>query len=143
MERIVRASHKPCLVTPKEYQPVEKVLIAYDRGKTCQKALRYLEDLSIFKPLEIHLVTIANNGAKMAKEYLNTAQTKLIKAVYMSICNLLYGDASTEIINYIRKNQINFLIMGAYGHSRIRYLVIGSTTAHMLHSYTIPVILFR
>ena len=44
---------------------------------------------------------------------------------------------------YVEKQNIDFLIMGAYGHSRIRHLVIGSTTAQMLRCSHIPVLLFR
>jgi nucleotide-binding universal stress UspA family protein len=33
--------------------------------------------------------------------------------------------------------------MGAYGHSRIRNLVIGSTTTSMIRNCRIPVMLFR
>ena len=38
MERIVRSSHKPCLVTPREYEPIQRVLLAYDGGKSYLKA---------------------------------------------------------------------------------------------------------
>nr|WP_242026894.1 universal stress protein [Phormidium tenue] len=33
--------------------------------------------------------------------------------------------------------------MGAYGHRRIRYLMIGSTRVQMLRSSQIPVLLYR
>jgi len=33
--------------------------------------------------------------------------------------------------------------MGAYGYNRIRHLVIGSTTAQVLRSIQIPVLMFR
>jgi nucleotide-binding universal stress UspA family protein len=35
------------------------------------------------------------------------------------------------------------LVMGAYGHSRIRSLIIGSTTATMIRACKVPVILMR
>ena len=35
------------------------------------------------------------------------------------------------------------VVMGAYGHSRIRSLVIGSTTTEMLRSCKVPVLLIR
>jgi len=38
---------------------------------------------------------------------------------------------------------IGLLVMGAYGHSRIRNLVIGSTTTEMLRICPVPVMLFR
>ena len=38
---------------------------------------------------------------------------------------------------------MNMLIMGAYGHSHIRTMIIGSTTSNMLRSCPIPVLMFR
>jgi nucleotide-binding universal stress UspA family protein len=37
----------------------------------------------------------------------------------------------------------DLLVMGAYGHSRIRSLVIGSTTTAMIQAAGIPVLLYR
>lgn len=143
MERIVRSSHKPCLVTPRKFQAVNKVLLAYDGGKSCQKALNYLSNSSIFYGLEVHVITVANRGAKWGLEQLEFAQRKLTEANFKPITNLLTGEPETAIQKYIDKHKINFLVMGAYGHSRIRHLVIGSNTAQMLRSSHIPVMLFR
>jgi len=57
--------------------------------------------------------------------------------------SLLKGDEESEITSYIEQNNINLLIMGAYGHSRIRNLIIGSTTIQLLRSTRIPALLFR
>ena len=35
------------------------------------------------------------------------------------------------------------LVMGAYGHSRIRSLIIGSTTTAMVRAVKVPVLLYR
>ena len=35
------------------------------------------------------------------------------------------------------------VLMGAYGHSRIRSLIIGSTTTEMIRSCKVPVVLVR
>jgi nucleotide-binding universal stress UspA family protein len=35
------------------------------------------------------------------------------------------------------------MIMGAYGHSRIRHLLIGSTTTAMLRKSAVPLLLLR
>ena len=44
---------------------------------------------------------------------------------------------------YVTGKYIDLLLMGAYGHSRIRHLVIGSTIAQMLRSSHVLVCLFR
>ena len=143
MERIVRASHKPCFVTPREFQPISKILLAYDGGESCQKALNYLVKLSVFKDLELHIITIANRDRKTALQHLKTAESIATSANFEPTCQLLTGEPEEKMQRYVENHDISFLIMGAYGHSPIRHLVIGSTTAQMLRRSHIPVLLFR
>ena len=35
------------------------------------------------------------------------------------------------------------LVMGAYGHSRLRSLILGATTTEMIRSYRVPVLIMR
>ena len=42
------------------------------------------------------------------------------------------------IADGVERDQIDLLVMGAYGHSRIRSLIIGSTTTEMIRSCKIP-----
>jgi nucleotide-binding universal stress UspA family protein len=56
---------------------------------------------------------------------------------------MLTGTPEDQISAYVADNDIDMLVMGAYGHSRIRYLVIGSTTTEMIRICRIPVLLFR
>ena len=143
MERIVRSSHKPCLVTPREFKPVSKVLLAYDGGESCQKALDYSIKSPLFKDLELHIITIANRDKKAALQHLKTAEAIATSANFEPTCQLLTGEPEEKMQRYVENHDIDFLIMGAYGHSRIRRLVIGSTTAQILRSSHIPVLLFR
>ena len=143
MERIVRASHKPCLVTPREYKPVNRVLLAYDGGESCQKALDYITKSDVFQDLEFHIITIAGRDKQAAIDRLKVAETKITEAGFTPECQLLTGNPEEKMQRYAENHDIDFLVMGAYGHNRIRHLVIGSTTAQMLRSSHIPVLLFR
>lgn len=143
MERIVRSSHKPCLVTPREFQPVKKILLAYDGGKSCHKAIEYLSQSPVFKGLELHVITVDTGNTEKANNYLNSAQKTLEEAGFKPVLKLLTGRPEAEMEKYVELNTIDLLIMGAYGHSRIRHLIIGSTTAQMLRGSHIPVLLFR
>jgi nucleotide-binding universal stress UspA family protein len=144
IDRIVRSSRKPCLVTSVEFKPIERILLAYDGSSTGKKILNFLANYSSFKNLEIHLVTVAkDNSDKNAIARLNEAEQSLKRASYQPICNLLSGETEKIITEYIIQQNISLLLMGAYGHSRIRNLVIGSTTAQLLRSSDIPILLFR
>ncbi|MEH2351394.1 MAG: universal stress protein [Nostoc sp.] len=131
-------------MTSRNFQPIDKILLAYDGGKSCQKALQFLVQSPAFKDMELHLLTVAKKqGDEGAMSLLQTAEIKARTAGFAPICQIIHGEAEKVITNYVEKQDINLLIMGAYGHSRIRHLVIGSTTAQMLRSSHIPVLLFR
>ncbi|MGB5633289.1 MAG: universal stress protein [Waterburya sp.] len=143
MERIVRSSHKPCLVTPREFQPIKRILLAYDGGKSCQKAIEYLSQSPVFRGLDLHIITVDTGNTEKANRNLSFAQKIMEQVDFNPTLQLLTGNPETEMEKYIADNNIDFLIMGAYGHSRIRHLIIGSTTAQMLRNSHIPVLLFR
>jgi len=50
-------------------------------------------------------------------------------------------DAGDVLLNYVADSGADLLVMGAYGHSRIREMVLGGVTRHMLAHMTIPVLM--
>ncbi len=144
MERIVRASCKPCLVTSKKFHPITKVLFAYDGGDSCEKALHFFKHQDFLKKLELHIVSVGDDStdSKMPS-YLQEAQKALTEMGYNSQAHYLRGHVEDSISKYIEENGIHLLVMGAYGHSRIRYLLIGSTTTEILLRCQVPVLLFH
>ncbi|XHX76473.1 MAG: universal stress protein [Stenomitos frigidus ULC029] len=71
LERIIRASHKPCLVTSRQVQPIERLLIAYDGSPSGQKILPFLLDSPAFQGLELHIVTVAKSVEADCLTHLN------------------------------------------------------------------------
>ena len=53
------------------------------------------------------------------------------------------GQPEKEIADRAEAHDFDLLVMGAYGHSRIRSLLIGSTTTEMIRACKVPVLLFR
>ena len=144
LERIVRSSHKPCLITSRQFKPIERVLIAYDDSPSSQKILRFIGDSPIFAGIELHIVTVAKNAAEQKEiAKLESAKQLAQQAGFEPVCSVIEGHSEKAILSYISDRDISLLVIGAYGHSRIRHLVIGSTTAQMLRSSHIPVLLFR
>jgi nucleotide-binding universal stress UspA family protein len=71
------------------------------------------------------------------------AETELKSAGLKANCRLVKGEPEAVITGTVTSDDIDFLVMGAYGHSRIRNLIIGSTTTAMIRDCKIPVLLFR
>ncbi len=144
LERIVRSSHKPCLVTSRQFKPIERILVAYDDSPTSQKILQFIADSSIFAGLELHIVTVAKSTTEQtAIARIETAKQLAQQAGFEPACSVIEGHPEKAIADIVSDRDISLLVMGAYGHSRIRHLVIGSTTAQVLRSSHIPVLLFR
>lgn len=56
---------------------------------------------------------------------------------------LLNGHAHEEIARYLGQSETDLLFIGAYGHSRIIEMVLGSTTEYVLRNAPCPVFLSR
>lgn len=57
--------------------------------------------------------------------------------------SVLPGQPEPALAKLVAEARFDMLVMGAYGHSRIRSLIIGSTTTEMIRSCKVPVVLIR
>jgi len=53
------------------------------------------------------------------------------------------GQPEEELGRLVEEEGFGMVVMGAYGHSRIRSLIIGSTTSEMVRACRVPVLLIR
>ncbi len=56
---------------------------------------------------------------------------------------LVQGDVEPALHKYQASHGVDLLVMGAYGHSRIREFLVGSTTTSMIRTSTSPLLLLR
>jgi nucleotide-binding universal stress UspA family protein len=143
VERLVRASTKPCIVTPQAYAPVQRLLLAYDGSPSANKALHWLVQAEAFKDLALHVVSVGGPEGNAAGEQIKEAEALLRTGGWKPTCQLLTGEAGEAIGDYLAQQSIDFLVMGAYGHGAIRRLIIGSTTTDLIRRAKVPVMLFR
>lgn len=142
LERVVRAAHQPVLVASREFKPIQRFVVAYDGGRSTHKAVDYLVESPLFQGLDCHLLKIGADNQNNRKDLVQ-AEERLQQAGYTVQTGLRQGHADDVIADFVKSEQMDMLIMGAYGHSHIRTLIIGSTTSSMLRSCPIPVLMFR
>jgi nucleotide-binding universal stress UspA family protein len=141
-ELVVRNSGKPVLVTPAKYQDVESMALAYDGSPPAHNALKLAVNLSekTAWPLTIICITgeqaIADKLHHKIEAYLETFQID---------CEILtiHGKENREIMKFIQEGSVELMVMGAYGHNRLRELFVGSTTSDVIRKSKIPVLLTR
>lgn len=143
LERVARAIHKPILVVNEQFKQVNSFLIAYDGSATSQKALEYVINNPLLKGLKCYLVKVAQE-TEATKSTLKQAEEKLKSASFEVHAKLIQGDSVNEAVSgYIKDNAIDLLVIGAYGHSKIRSMILGSTTTSLIKESNIPVLLLR
>lgn len=142
LERIVRASHKPVFVASRAFRAISKVLMAYDGGASAMKAVDHIARSPLFQGLAVHVVTVGSATPELTKG-LADAKVMLKAAGIDAETSILPGQPETALGKLVEEAQFDMLVMGAYGHSRIRSLIIGSTTTAMIRSCKVPVVLTR
>ena len=50
-------------------------------------------------------------------------------------------DVTAMLLSHAADEDVDFIVMGGYGHSRLRELVLGGVTRSMLRSMTVPVLM--
>ena len=142
LERIVRAAQRPVFVAARAFKPIEKVLVAYDGGSSAMKAVDHIARSPLFRGLEIEVVTVGAQGEDLRKGLENVKA--LLKAGGIDAATRIVDGRPEEALGkLVEAEGFGMLVMGAYGHSRIRSLVIGSTTTEMIRSCKVPVLLMR
>ena len=151
VERVVRASVKPCLVTPEKFREIKHVLLAYDGSAESQKALGTGIDIAQALGAEATIITVCQPRSERGQRENEDAASKVLQDGHRlaldrklkAQAQLLHGNAETEILGAADKFGADLIVMGAYGHTRIRELILGSTTSHVLRNATVPVLLTR
>jgi len=142
LERIVRASHKPVFVANRAFKTPEKVLVAFDGGASALKAVDYIARSPLFAGLHVTLV-FAGTETDATRKALDDAAATL-KAGGYTVETLIQRGEPEKVLSALTQDQgYDLLVMGAYGHSRVRSLLIGSTTTEMIRSCKVPVVLMR
>lgn len=142
LERIIRSTSKAIVIASRAFKPVAKLLIAYDGGTMAMKTVDHVSRSPILDGLGCKLLMAGTDTPENRKK-LDDAALILKAAGYAPEVALVQGQADKVITETVEKEGFDLLAMGAYSHSRLRNLFIGSTTTEMIRSCRVPVVLFR
>jgi nucleotide-binding universal stress UspA family protein len=121
---------------------MDNFVLAFDGGKSAQKAVDYVASEALLKGMHCYLLYVGSGNAKI-EAALAAAKAQLETAGFEVCIDHRDGEPEQVISDVVAQDHINLLVMGAYGHSSIRQLIVGSTTSEMIRTVKIPVLLFR
>lgn len=139
---VVREWEKPILVTKQHFKKFTSILFAYDGSHKANKALQlagyWAAALNV--PLTVLSVHVKE---KLRNKVLNEAKVYLEPyGINLDLIGAA-GNPEKEIGRYCEQKKCNLIIMGAFGHSRIREAILGSTTEQVMRNSKIPVLLSK
>lgn len=142
LERILRSAAKPVLVASRAFRPIRRCLVAHDGGESVARAVQFLADPAHFPDLAFHLLNVgAETSATRAS--MDDAARSLRAAGREVEIQIAPGDPEAVIADTVEAASIDLLAIGAYGQSRIRNLIIGSTTTALMRACKIPIVMVR
>ncbi len=142
LENVVRTLHRPILVIPADFTAPQRILIAFDGSATTRKAVDMVARSPLLRGRPCHVVMVGEDKAD-SRESLDWARAHLEAAGFDVTAEILPGEVEAVLCAYRDLHAIDLIVMGAYGHSRIREFLIGSTTTRLIRQSKVPLLLLR
>jgi nucleotide-binding universal stress UspA family protein len=144
IESILFDAGVPVLIVPYIGAPqfkLDRALIAWDGSATAARAVHAaLPLLALAKQVEVLMLTSGEleegAGVGLAKYLARYGlRTELRRTTRGGI------GVADALLNFVSDNAYDWIVMGAYGHSRLREAVFGGATRDVLAEMTVPVLM--
>lgn len=142
LESIIRSLHKPILVVNDAFKAPERIMLAYDGSRAADKAVDMVVSSPLYRGLLCHLVCVSqdDHGGLLLESAAN--KLKQVPGIKL-ISQKLSGNPEQALCDYQSQFDIDLTVMGAFSHTRIHDLLLGSFTVKMLSQSHKPLLLLR
>ncbi|NPA52043.1 MAG: universal stress protein [Aquificae bacterium] len=143
-EAIARKAPCPVMVTHEIFKEIQNIVLAFDGREKSIHASQYISDT--LKDLDIKKVTVISvleEDSPEKKKHIQELLEEYLKVDFE--LKFMYGYPEEEITEFINSNldKYDLLVMGAYGESKIKELILGSTTSYILNHTQIATLLVK
>ncbi|SEA60685.1 universal stress protein [Rubrimonas cliftonensis] len=142
LERIVRSSRRPVLIAARAFREPKRALIAFDGRSKAQEMIAAIAEARLLGDAQCDLVTIGAETAE-GRRRLDDASARLKGGGLRVTARFEQGQPERTIPEIVARDGIDLLVMGAYGHSQLRSLVLGSTTSEVIRGSLVSALVFR
>lgn len=139
-------SGRPVIVVPtiqKEGLKLDRVLVCWDGSRQAARAISdAMPFLSRADVIEIVVVT-GERGKRGEMVGTNMANHLARHGLKVELKRVAAGnvDVPNAILSHAADSGADFMVMGGYGHSRLREFILGGVTRTVLSSMTVPVLM--
>lgn len=141
-ERVVRTIQRPVLAVGGKFVAPRRFLLAFDGSAAGRKMVETVSTSPLLQGLAGRVV-IADEDTPNIRDQAQWASKTLEEVGFDIDTAIVAGEPEKVITAQVSESNCDLLVMGAYGHSRIRHMILGSTTATMLRTSSVPVLIIR
>lgn len=139
-EAVIRRSDLPVLITGTPEPGHQRILVAYDGSPHAQNALRTAVAFAEMWKTPLQILIVGDDSNQSAAGEVNGyLEAHGVDGTVLEAT----GDSGEQIVEFAKSTQADLIVMGAYGHSKVRELVVGSTTTYVINHAACPVLLAR
>ena len=142
LETVIRSVHRPILMVPDKFVKPRSVMLAFDGSETGFRSIELLSATPVFRGIPLHLVLVGADTAEHQEQLKHAERLLSVQGPDIRLV-IREGDVEQTLHAYQEEYDIDILIMGAYGHSKIRRFLVGSTTTRMLETAKKPLVILR
>ncbi len=141
-ESVTRKAPKPVFVSPVTFREIRSPLLAYDGSQRASNAMHAAAELTSALSLPLTVLHVARDRNSDG-HVLDEARRYLQSYDLTVTAETVVGHPHERIVEFMAERGHDLLFIGAYGHSRIIEMVLGSTTEYVLRNSAAPVFLAR
>lgn len=146
IEAALFESGRPVIVVPyiqKDGLKLDRVMVCWDASRTAARALGDAIPF-LMRAKSIDVVMVASERAKSDEiPGADIAHHLARHGLTVDVKRIVTGgtDVPSTILSYAADASADFIVMGGYGHSRLREFILGGATRGILSSMTVPALM--
>jgi nucleotide-binding universal stress UspA family protein len=139
-------SGRPVIVVPyiqKAPLKLDRVMVCWDGSRPAARAIADAMPL-LERAGQVEVVIIANEAGKQDEiPGADMGEHLARHGLTVDINRIVEGDidVADALLSHAADSSADFIVMGGYGHSRLREFVLGGVTRAILRSMTVPVLM--
>ncbi len=138
-------SGRPVIVVPyiqKQGLELGRIILSWDGGRTAARAIADAMPL-LARAKAVDLVIVTERGKNEEITGANMSEHLARHGVAAAVKRIAKGEIAVQdaILDYVADSGGDLIVMGGYGHSRLREFILGGVTRSILKSMTVPVLM--
>ncbi|NND83438.1 MAG: universal stress protein [Gammaproteobacteria bacterium] len=147
INRLILESGKPVILTPTGWNQTgfgARIALGWDESREAVRAVA--DALPLLQQAEqVDVISINYEGdddiVDISEISTYLAQRNVANSFHLQVTSSRLDSPEKVLSNYCDEHDIDLLVIGAYGHTRLREIVLGGVTRHMIRRSKVPLLL--